>query len=102
MAQFKSLTPEQLESWRRDGFLLVRAEDAWTAPESVKHLVEWTDDLGTWKETPGKWMMYFSESLKDKSRLLHRIENFFPYHEGFNTTFNSPSFISVLSQLFDE
>jgi len=102
MAQFKPVSEEQLDSWRRDGFLLVRADDAWAAPESVKHLVEWADDLGTWKETPGKWMMYFSESLKDKSRLLHRIENFFPYHEGFNSTFNSPSFISVLSQLFDE
>jgi len=99
---FKPLSEEQLASWNRDGFLLLRAADLWESKEQIDELVKWTDDLCTWKETPGKWMMYFSKSLKDNSRILHRIENFFDYHKQFNDTFNGPKFIDLLSQLFGE
>jgi len=98
---FKPFTEEQLDFWNRNGYLVVRAEE-WASPEVVRKLIEWTDELATWPETPGKWMMYFSESLKDKSKILHRIENFFDYHEGYNHTFNSESFLAAVSQLFGE
>jgi ectoine hydroxylase-related dioxygenase (phytanoyl-CoA dioxygenase family) len=99
---FKPFSEEQLSAWDRDGFLVLRADDLWTDPSDVEKLVHWTNELVSWKETPGKWMMYFGESLKDKSRILHRIENFFDYHEGFNTLFNSASFLGLLSQLLKE
>jgi len=92
---------EQLASWERDGFLIVRHEQIFT-PEQVDDLVKWTGEIEQWPETPGKWMMYFSKSLRDESRLLHRIENFFPYHEGYNTLFNTGPFLSLVGQLFGE
>jgi len=99
---FRPFSDEQLAAWDRDGFLVVRADELWTSSEDVQKLVLWTDELASWRETPGKWMMYFAESLKDKTRLLHRIENFFAFHEGLNTLFNSESFLGLLSQLFKE
>jgi len=97
----QQLTSEQLDNWKRDGFLVVRASQIWT-PDTVKNLISWTDEIAQWQETPGKWMSYFAKSLKDDSRLLHRVENFFPYHEGYNTMFNGSAFLSLLNQLFGE
>jgi len=94
-------TDEQMESWKRDGFLVVRATEIFE-PETVKNLISYTDDIGTWPETPGKWMSYFSKSVKDETRLLHRVENFFPYHEQYDQLFNSTPFLSLLGQLFEE
>ncbi|KAL6065712.1 Phytanoyl-CoA dioxygenase [Balamuthia mandrillaris] len=97
----QKLTPEHLAAWDRDGFLVIPREQLWTE-EQVKEIVQWTTDVGNWPETPGKWMMYFSKSLKDGSRLLHRIENFFDYHPEFMELFNSPRFLGFVSQLFGE
>jgi len=96
-----TLSEEQLASWDRDGFLIVRAEQIF-APEQVTDLVKWSDEIEQWAETPGKWMMYFSKSLKDQSKLLHRVENFFDYHEGYNAMFNSGPFLGLVTQLFKE
>jgi len=97
------LSKEQLESWNRDGYLLLRASEIWQNPEEdAQNLIKWADELSSWPETPGKWMMYFSNSLKDNSRILHRVENFFDFHEGWGKTFNSPGFLDLVSQLFDE
>jgi len=96
-----TLSPEQLASWKRDGFLFIKAEDFW-APEQIENLKKWTAEAETWPETPGKWMMYFGKSLKDESRLLHRMENFFDYHAGFNEAFNGERFLHLVSQLFGD
>jgi len=94
-------SPEQLENYKRDGFLIVRAEEIWT-PDQVKRLIAWTDEISAWPETAGKYMSYFSKSLKDESRLLHRVENFFPYHDQYDTAFNGEWFLSLVAQLFEE
>eukprot|EP01089_Gocevia_fonbrunei_P013125 TRINITY_DN326_c0_g1_i2.p1 TRINITY_DN326_c0_g1~~TRINITY_DN326_c0_g1_i2.p1 ORF type:complete len:260 (-),score=47.66 TRINITY_DN326_c0_g1_i2:97-876(-) len=95
------LSLEQVQSFRRDGFLIVKGKDIWSS-ETVNQLQSWTDDISSWPETPGKWMSYFSKSVKDDSRLFHRIENFFPYHNGYNEIFNGPGFLSLIGQLFGE
>jgi hypothetical protein len=59
----------------------------------------------TWPETPGKWMMYYSKSLRQDDegrRLLHRLENFFDYHSGFNEAFNGERFLHIVTQLFGD
>jgi len=98
----RKLTEEQLKSWERDGFLLIRAADLWQSDEDVKKLVKWTNELSSWPESAGKWMMYYANSLKDNSRILHRVENFFGFHEGFGKTFDSEGFLEFVSQLFGE
>lgn len=99
---FNPFTEEQLASWNRDGYLIVRAEEVWSSTEEIGNLAKWTDEITAWPETPGKWMKYFAASLKDQTRLLHRVENFFDFHEGFNKHFNSSSFLGLVSQLFGE
>eukprot|EP01088_Endostelium_zonatum_P020607 TRINITY_DN767_c1_g1_i1.p1 TRINITY_DN767_c1_g1~~TRINITY_DN767_c1_g1_i1.p1 ORF type:complete len:263 (-),score=41.90 TRINITY_DN767_c1_g1_i1:95-883(-) len=98
----RELSQQQVEDFHRDGFLVLRAEDMWT-PEAVENLRNWTDDVGQWPEVAGKWMSYYSKAVNgtDK-RLLHRVENFFPYHNGYNTMFNSPEFLYLIAQLFGE
>jgi len=100
--RFKPFSEEQLAAWNRDGYLVIRGEDIWTSVGDIDNLTKWTEDISSWPETPGKWMMYYSNSVKDKTRLLHRVENFFDYHEGFNNRFNSESFLNLVSQLFGE
>jgi len=94
-------TPEQVEKFHKDGFIIVRADEIWT-PEEVKALSSWTDEIVSWPEVPGKYMSYFSKSVKDGSRIFHRVENFFPYHDGYDSTFNNEWFLSLVGQLFGE
>jgi len=94
------LTEEQLQTWHRDGYLVLNTR--LFTPEQVKNLVSYVDDLGAWPETPGKWMKYFEKSRIDGSRILQRIENFFPYHEQLNELFNTERFLGIVSQLFGE
>jgi ectoine hydroxylase-related dioxygenase (phytanoyl-CoA dioxygenase family) len=48
-------------------------------------------------------MMYFEDSLLDSGkRVLSRIENFCPYHEGLNDLTNGEEMIQRISELFGE
>ena len=82
MTTKKTLSDEQIEQFHRDGFLLVRG--MYSAQE-VEAISQWTDEVASAPEVPGKYMMYFEESQDDGSRILCRIENFVPYHDGFST-----------------
>ena len=70
-----------MATFRRDGFVLVRALlDA----EETARLVAWTEEVQAWPKTPGKYMMYFEDSLLEPGkRVLNRLENFYPHHRGF-------------------
>ena len=74
------LSAEQVAQFHRDGFLLVRG--MYTG-EEIAAISDWTDEVASRPEEPGKAMMYFEESQTDHARILCRIENFIPYHEGF-------------------
>jgi len=75
--KFTKFSDEQIASFKRDGFLVVPGKDLFYE-EQIADLLKYTAEIEGWKETPGKWMMYYSKSVKDdKTRILHRIENFF-------------------------
>jgi ectoine hydroxylase-related dioxygenase (phytanoyl-CoA dioxygenase family) len=93
------LTPEQIARFHDEGFLIVRG--LYTA-EDMARIEVWTDEVEAWPETPGKHMMYFEKSLKDGSRVLNRLENFVPYHPGFNDLLRDGRMIGAVSQLLDE
>jgi hypothetical protein len=80
MVEMIMLSKQQVEQFHRDGFLLVRG--LYNA-EEMQAISAWTDEVSGAPETPGKTMMYFETSAKDDSRILSRIENFVPYHDGF-------------------
>ena len=49
------LTPEQLASYDRDGYLLLKAKDVWT-PAELKLIISSVDQMGDWPDKAGYWM----------------------------------------------
>ena len=99
MTTEKILSEQQIAQFHRDGFLVVRGM---YSPQEVEAISQWTDDVAAWPETAGKCMMYFEESQDDGSRLLCRIENFVPFHEGFSMLITKRRMQLAVSELFAE
>ena len=75
------LGPGQIADFARDGFLIVRG--MFTTVEMAR-ISAWTDEVVAMPELPGRHMVYYEDSLNQTGkRVLSRIENFLPYHEGF-------------------
>jgi len=99
MSTERILSEQQIARFHADGFLLVRG--MYSADE-VAAISEWTDNVAAMPEVPGKYMMYFEESRADGSRILCRIENFVPYHEGFSKLITARRMQLAVSELFGE
>ena len=99
MKQQRILSGEQAAQFHRDGFLLVRGM---YSEQEVADISRWTEEVAGWPEIPGKYMMYFEESQSDGSRILCRIENFVPYHEGFSNLITMRRMHQAVSELFGE
>jgi ectoine hydroxylase-related dioxygenase (phytanoyl-CoA dioxygenase family) len=93
------LSREQIEQFQRDGFLVVRG--MYSAEETAE-ISEWTREVAAWPEVPGKHMMYFEKSQSDGSRILCRVENFVPYHDGFSKLITARRMQQAVSELFGE
>ena len=66
----------------RDGFLVVR--NFFAEPE-VGDIRGWIEDLSAAPETPGRHWVYHEDSVTEPgTRVLQRIENFCPFHPGFD------------------
>jgi 2-aminoethylphosphonate dioxygenase len=94
-----NLSDQQIDSFRNEGFLLLRG---FFAADEMEDIRRWTDELARLPETPGKQMMYFEESLIDGSRILNRIENFYPYHRSFRELLDSLKMRNAVGRLFGE
>lgn len=93
------LTPEQVDQFHSDGFLVVRGM---YSPEETRAISDWTDEVASMPEAPGKYMMYFEPSQTDGSRILCRIENFVPFHQGFSKLITARRMQLAVSELFGE
>lgn len=94
------LTEQQVSDFKRDGFLLIRG--LYKADE-MQDISRWTEEATNYPEVPGKYMMYFEQSkLHDGKRILCRLEDFEPYHEGFSHLFNGEKMKGAVSELFGE
>ena len=92
------ISKKQLNEFKRDGFL--KLESCFNKKE-IEEIKNWTTEIKSFKETPGKWMMYFEKSLSNpKSRILNRVENIEPYHSGFKNLFRS-KMLKCVEQLFE-
>jgi hypothetical protein len=75
------IRPEQIESFERDGFLVL--EQAFNADEMAR-IDAWTRELATLPEVSGRHWVFHEKSLKgDGADLIGRIENIAPFHAGF-------------------
>lgn len=90
------LDPAHLESWNAHRWVVLRG--ALSAAER-EALERWTEELEAWPETPGKWMKYFEPG---EARLLCRVENFLPHHEGLRELLSRPDLLACLEQLLGE
>lgn len=93
----KILSDEQTDQFHRDGFLVVRGM---YSQQEIESISAWTEEVASYPEVPGKYMMYFEESQGDGSRILCRIENFVPFHEGFSTLITARRMQQAVSELF--
>src|SRR5207247_8457311 len=70
---------------------------------AVRGLRRWTDEIAAWPEVPGRWMRYYERREGDPgARMLARIENFVPYHEGLAALVTSPRLVGLLARLCGE
>jgi hypothetical protein len=100
MAPTGFLSREQAADFERDGFLVVRGmfDEA-----EMSEISAWTDEMHARPEAPGEYMKYFEESaLESGGRILNRLENFEPYHEGFARLFSGDRLRGGAGQLFGE
>lgn len=93
------LTQDQLKFWKTNRYLLL---DDYLAESQIQDLICWTEELYRWPETAGKWMKYFETSSLDDQRMLCRVENFLPFHDGFRNFLTNADLMEVLSVLMGE
>ncbi len=81
MLNTPAITEDDIETFKRDGFLVKR--QAFSADEMA--LIDaWTDELLSLPEESGKHWVFHEQSLKGDGRdLISRIENIAPFHAGF-------------------
>ncbi|MCG8379838.1 MAG: phytanoyl-CoA dioxygenase family protein [Proteobacteria bacterium] len=94
------LSTEQIEKFKSTGYLVVR--NLYDADE-MKDITAWTEEVTNYPEVPGKYMMYFEESkLEPGKRILSRMEDIEPFHQGLSELFVKGKIQQITSQLFDD
>jgi ectoine hydroxylase-related dioxygenase (phytanoyl-CoA dioxygenase family) len=75
-------TVEDVARMRRDGYLVVRN---FVSPQQLAELLQWTAQLEGAPEVSGRHWVYREDSMTTPvRRVIQRIENFCPYHAGFD------------------
>jgi len=93
------LTSSQRRFWEENGYLLMKG---YFDPHRKQALTEWVRDLEARPETPGKWMKYFESASDDSRRLLCRVENFVPYHDGMRDLLCGQEMLEIMGELMGE
>ena len=91
------LSARQIATYRERGWVLARG---FVAPDVAEALGRWTDELAARPEEPGKHMVYHEPSLTDPGKqVIQRIENFCPYHAGFDAFVRGGALREAVDQL---
>lgn len=93
------LSPGQTEQFRSTGFLIVRSLFTGAALDDI---LCWTSEVEAQPEAPGRAMKYFEQPVAGGGRLLQRIENFYPYHDGLRRLCDGWEIKGIASQLLGE
>ncbi|MGB0637999.1 MAG: phytanoyl-CoA dioxygenase family protein [Myxococcota bacterium] len=94
-----TLSAEQLQFWAKNHYLVLRQPFGSSTVSSIR---EWTDELASWPETPGKWMKYFETGETGDQRMLCRVENFIQHHHQFKELIEGEATLALLSALMKE
>ena len=94
------ISNEQIEEFHSTGFLIIR--QLYNA-ERMQEIIEWTKEVTNYPEVRDKYMMYFERSkLSSADRILSRMENIEPFHQGFSDLFMRGEIQQITSQLFND
>jgi len=100
MTEPKVLNADQIEAFRRDGFVFA---PGFYNKSEIDRITAWTEEVAAWPEVPGRHMVYREDSLKNPGeRVVQRIEDFTPYHDGFRGLFDSGRMIDAVAELLGE
>ena len=89
-------TPEQVEQFRGDGYLLLRVEQhGLVKPEDLQ---VWAEQVREWPLEKGKWMPYYEVNTTG-TRQLMRTENFVDYHQHFHDLLCGEAIAEILKAL---
>ena len=96
------LDQEQLASFRRSGYIVLRANEHHLL-QTPTDLQTWSDEVRNWplEESRGKWMPYF-EDTPAGDRQIMRTEKFMDYHTGLRHLLQGDGLLSILKQLSTE
>ncbi|MGC1302169.1 MAG: phytanoyl-CoA dioxygenase family protein [Caulobacteraceae bacterium] len=93
------LGAEDLAHYARTGWLA--AKGLFTSEEAAK-IGRWSDEVVAMPEVPGEHMVYHEKSLLDGERkVIQRIENFCPYHRGFDGLVRGGRLLAAVEQLLE-
>jgi len=91
------LDSESLARFERTGWLAARG---FFSAEEVAAISAWTDEMLAMPEVPGRHMVYREDSLLGGvRRMVQRIENFCPYHPGFDALVRGGRLQAAVEQL---
>jgi 2-aminoethylphosphonate dioxygenase len=90
----------QIAAFQRDGYLLL---PGFFNADEVADITRWTEELASAPEEVGRHWVYREASLLDPdARIIQRIENFCPFHEGFDQLVRRGRLMDTVSRLFGE
>lgn len=91
------LNSSQLAAYRKAGWLLAQG---FFVPVDIDAIAGWIDDLLRLPEEPGRHFVYREPSLINaEARVIQRIENFCPYHAGFDAFVRDSRLRQAVDQL---
>ena len=94
------LSESRISKFKNTGFLFV---PGLYCGDELEQLINWIDEVTQYPEVPGKYMMYFEQSqIEPNQRLLSRMEDVEPYHQGFSDLFTKGAIQQITSQLFGD
>lgn len=94
-----TIDDQMLHSFQDTGFLVLKK---FVPSAALADLVSWTDELQAWPERPGQAMKYFERSNSTGDKILQRVENFYPFHDGFRDLCDSEALLGTASKLLGE
>lgn len=81
-ASLRDPSQDECAAMARDGFLVV---PNFFGPDDTADLLRWTEELEAAPEQAGRHWVYHEDSLTEPGRrVIQRIENFCPFHAGFD------------------
>jgi len=92
------LDATQREFWERNGYLWLRG---FLGSTGAADLARWTEEVGEWPDTPGRWMRYY-ERGPGGGKVLARVENYLPFHEDLERLLCHGRIGEVLADLLGE